>query len=301
MYSVVLILLAVAALPMVLASTRFAPKPMAVLAVLGCVLPLLLPASFPLLRAATATLAGLFLVKTLQLLAKHEHPRGYLDSVLFLAIPAVVRWEQPRRPNLVRARRSLFTGLAQLALAFALMQLGLLVAVRNPLQLVNTLVIIYLCLAGSFNLLVVPLALRGLDFDDPFHNPIAARTPAEFWGKRWNTWVNHMLYRYVFLHAGGRDRPARAVFAAFTVSGLLHELIVFAGTGAFSGWMGGFFLVQSVLVLATSHPRMRGLAQRLPRLSWALTLALMLFTGVLFVRGAAGIDPTDAWRRCCLS
>lgn len=30
-----------------------------------------------------------------------------------------------------------------------------------------------------------------------------------------------------------------------------------------------------------------------------LTLLLMAASGVLFVRGAAGIDPTDSWLRCC--
>jgi len=160
---------------------------------------------------------------------------------------------------------------------------------------------IYLALAGVFNLLVVPLSLRGLAHEDPFDRPYRARTPGEFWGRRWNTWVNHMLYRYAFAPAGGKLHPARAVFAAFAVSAILHEAIVFAGTLRFSGWMSAFFLAQGVLVILTSHAQVRAFAKCWPRLSWALTLLVMLASGVLFVRGAEGIDPSQAWNRCCAS
>jgi len=147
---------------------------------------------------------------------------------------------------------------------------------------------------------VVSLSLRGLDYDDPFDNPLAARTPGEFWGRRWNTWVSHMLYRYVFLPSGGRRHPVRGTLAAFAVSGALHEGFVVVGTLGFSGWMGGFFLLQGALVAATSHSRpFRRLARRAPLATWAFTIVLMLATGTLFVRGADGIEPSDAWRRCC--
>jgi len=104
--TVLTILLAIAAMPSMLALTRAQPRVMRVLAVLACVLPLALPPAFPLLRAATATLTGLFLVKSLQWLAGHEQPRGYLDTLLFLSIPAVVRWDEPRVPDLPRATRN---------------------------------------------------------------------------------------------------------------------------------------------------------------------------------------------------
>jgi len=265
------------------------------------VLPLALPPAFPLLRAATATLTGLFLVKSLQWLAGHEQPRGYLDTLLFLSIPAVVRWDEPRVPDLPRATRNFGYGLLQLAGVLALLELGRHIPIGQPIQLLVTMVGIYLALAGVFNLLVVPLSLRGLAHEDPFDRPYRARTPGEFWGRRWNTWVNHMLYRYAFAPAGGKLHPARAVFAAFAVSAILHEAIVFAGTLRFSGWMSAFFLAQGVLVILTSHAQVRAFAKCWPRLSWALTLLVMLASGVLFVRGAEGIDPSQAWNRCCAS
>lgn len=64
--------------------------------------------------------------------------------------------------------------------------------------------------------------------------------------------------------------------------------------------MAAFFLVQGLLVVATSRSRsFRRLAKRAPLLTWALTLLSMLTTGVMLVRGADGVDPSDAWRRCC--
>ena len=85
----------------------------------------------------------------------------------------------------------------------------------------------------------------------------------------------------------------------FVISAVLQEGIVFAALLRFSGWMGAFFLVQGALVLGTSHPRVRAWSQAHPRASWALTLLAMAITGVMFVRGGAGIEPSDSWLRCC--
>lgn len=187
-----------------------------------------------------------------------------------------------------------------LPLAPGMVLLATVPVILAPVQLITTQVGIYLALAGACNLAVVTLALRGLDFDDPFDNPLVVRSPREFWGRRWNTWVNHMLYRYVFVPSGGWRRPVRGTLAAFAVSGALHEGFVVVGTREFTGWMGGFFLAQGVLVAATSQSRwFRRLVRHAPALTWVFTLVAALTTGVMLVRGADGIDPSEAWRRCC--
>jgi hypothetical protein len=267
---------------------------------LACALPFFLPTAEPFFRAAVALLTWLLLVKTLQYTAGHEKPMGFVDLLQFLTIPAVVRWETPRRKDPHRIWKALSKGLGQLALALLLMIAVLQLDRTHPIQLITTQIGIYLSLAGACNLVVVTLAMRGLDFDDPFDNPLAARSPGEFWGRRWNTWVNHMLYRYVFVPSGGWRRPVRGTLAAFAVSGALHEGFVVVGTREFTGWMAGFFLVQGVLVAVTSQSRsFRRLARHAPALTWTFTLMALLTTGVMLVRGADGIDPSDAWRRCC--
>ncbi len=293
-------LLLLVTVPVILSLSRDRHGVMRLGALSACALPFLLPDNEPFFRAAAAILTWLFLVKTLQYTAGHEKPSGFVDLVQFLTIPAVVRWEAPRRKDQRRIGQTLLRGLVQLGLALLLMLAVLQLDRTHLVQLVTTQIGIYLSLAGVCNLAVVTLALRGLDYDDPFDNPLAARTPGEFWGRRWNTWVNHMLYLYVFVPLGGRRKPLRGTLAAFAISGALHEGFVVVGTRDVTGWMGGFFLVQGVLVVATSQsPSFRRLARRAPVLTWAFTLMAMLTTGIMLVRGADGIDPSNAWHRCC--
>ena len=88
--------------------------------------------------------------------------------------------------------------------------------------------------------------------------------------------------------------------AAFAVSGAFHEAFTAVATLTVSGWIGGFFLVQGTLVAATSRvSAFRRLARRVPAVAWAGTVLAMLATGTMLVRGAEGIDPSHAWRRCC--
>jgi hypothetical protein len=289
-----------AALPVTLSLLWHWRRLMCVVALAGCALPFLLPTSEPTLRACAALLTWLFLIKALQYAAGHEEPQGTVDVLQFLVIPAVVRWRNPRRPDLKRAGLGLATGLLQCALACLLIILVLRVDSRSPVQLITIQIGIYLGLAGTCNLATTSLSLRGLDYDDPFDSPLLARSPTEFWGRRWNTWVHHMLYRYVFRPSGGRHHPVRGTLAAFAVSGAFHEGFAAVGTQAVSGWIGGFFVVQGVLVAASSQWRaFRRLARRAPALAWAATLLVMLATGIMLVRGAEGIDPSHAWRRCC--
>lgn len=293
-------MLAIAATLAALILLRNRPRAMCGVALAACVLPLLLPTSDPLLRAGTALLTWLFLVKTLQFAARHEAPTGVFDLLLFLTIPAVVRWQAARRPDYARALRSVVRGLGQLALMGLLTLTVISLDARNPVQLITTQVGIYLALAGVLNIAAATLSARGLDYDDPFDNPLAARTPAEFWSRRWNTWVSHMLHRYVFLPAGGRRHPLRGTLAAFAASAALHEGFVVVGLLTVSGWMGAYFLLQGVLVAVTSRWRpFRRLAREVPALGWLVTLAVLLASGTLLVRGADGLDPSQGWRRCC--
>ena len=293
------LLFVLVALPVVLALLGSSRAWMRAIAVMSCLLPFLLPAAEPFFRAAAALLTWLLLVKTLQYTAGHEKPQGFADLIQFLFIPAVVRWEQPRRKDTARAGRTAITSTLQLALAFLLMVMVLELDRHTQVQVITTELGIYLCLAGVCNLGAASLALRGLDYDDPFDNPLAARTPGEFWGRRWNTWVNHMLYRYVFVPSRGRRHPVRGTLA-FTASAALHEGFVVVGTREFTGWTGGFFLVQGVLVAATSQSRwFRRLSRRAPSVTWAFTMIMMMITGVMLVRGVDRIDPSHAWERCC--
>ena len=268
-------------------------------ALTGCALPFLLPLSLPEVRAlATVFTLGLSF-RALQFAAGHVRPQGWVDFLFFVfSTFAVVRWKTPRRPDPRRAALAFGTCLLQLGLAWLLMRFVAQLDPHHPVQLVTAQLGLYLVVAAICNFSQVKLSLRGLDYDDAFNNPLASRTPAEFWGQRWNTLISHLLHRYVFLPAGGRRHPLRGVLAAFAASGVLHEVLVYMVTCKFSGSMFAYFGLQGVLVASTSRSRfVRRLARERPVIAWALTTLVMLGTGVLFVRGLDGADPSEAWRR----
>ena len=262
-------------------------------------LPFFVDPAAPFWRAFAALSALLLLVKSLQLAHGHERPPGARDTLRFFVIPAVVRWDAPRRPDRAGALRALAVVAAQLALVAAIQWALAQHDARPVLHLVAAELCIYLLVSGLLNGLAATLTWHGIDHDRPFGTPLLARTPAEFWGRHWNTWVNHLLYRHVFLPAGGRRHPVRGTLAAFAASAAFHEYLVDVGTLRFSGWMAAYFLVQGLLVVATATKRVRRFARRAPRAAWALTLVVMLATGALFVRGAEGVDPSRSWERCC--
>ena len=181
------------------------------MALVSCALPFFLPLSAPFSRCFAAVFTCLFLVKALQFSAGHVRPQGRFEFLLFLLSYVVVRWETPRRPDRLRAARTLFTGLFHLGLAWLLRDLVLRLDGHNPVQLFTSQLGVYLLAAGFCNLTSVKFSLRGLDHDDGFNNPFASVSPSEFWGQRWNNWISELLHRYVFLPSGGRRHPLRGM------------------------------------------------------------------------------------------
>lgn len=267
------------------------------LALAGCALPFFLPLSEPPLRFVAAILVCLLLVKALQFAADHVPLRNRTDFLIFLTTLAVVRWQNPRRPD---SRRALFVFLTGLCQAGLLALLALAVSrldAPGDVRLFATELGLYFAVAAWANFTTVKLCLRGLDHDDPFNHPLSALSPAEFWSRRWNTYISDLLHRYIFAPAGGRRHPARGLAATFAVSGAVHELLCFCATLRFNGGMLAFFFSQGALVIATSRSRVfRRITRRSPRLAWMLTIVLLSATGILFVRGLDGIDPSGAWR-----
>ncbi len=289
---------AVLLLPLALPLLRGHPRILWIVAVTGCIASFTVPEGSAGARSATFVTLFVFL-KSLQAAFGHEKPRDYLDFAFFLLMPVVVRWDTPRRPSVLRASWSVVLGACQVLIvrAFA----GELLGLRNPVAIViGTQLALYLLLAGWANVAVSMLRLRGLDYDAPFRSPILARTPAEFWGRRWNTWVSYMLHRYVFVPAGGRRHPIRGTLSAFAVSGLYHEAGALMFVGRVTGGLTLYFLLQGVVVAATSRSqRFRRLAHRIPFASGAITLTALLASGVVCFLAIDGVDPARTWQRCC--
>ena len=124
----------------------------------------------------------------------------------------------------------------------------------------------------------------GVRMSETFDAPFLARSPRDFWGRRWNLFVTRWAFRNVFVPAGGVRAGVRATMLVFLVSGLMHEYLVFTCGGGFGTKTGhtlAFFLLQGVGVVALGRSR----RHRLPRsAAILLQLAFMIATTPLFFR-----------------
>jgi len=122
---------------------------------------------------------------------------------------------------------------------------------------------------------------------DPMANPLAARTPAEFW-RRWNRPAQQFFNEYAFAPAGGPRRALVATLATFGASGLVHEYVFGAAIGEVQGYQIMFFGIQGCAAAMTLRIRPSGRA--LP--VWVAGTALFnLVTSVLFFRSIDAIVP----------
>jgi len=128
--------------------------------------------------------------------------------------------------------------------------------------------------------------LAGVHVDEIFDTPPLARSPRDFWGRRWNLFVHHFAARFVFLPLGGRRHPIVATFGVFACSGAMHEYFVFAtlgGVSRYTGTMMAFFALQGVAVVGEMVLRRRSRRARLPRAAAiALHIGWLTVTGPLF-------------------
>jgi Membrane bound O-acyl transferase family len=127
----------------------------------------------------------------------------------------------------------------------------------------------------------------GIAVAETFDVPPLARSPRDFWGRRWNLVVHDMVFRHVFLPLGGLRRPLRSTLGVFVISGLLHELFVVMALGRLPrhvGFMLLFFGLHGLAVMAQlAWDRGPGRRRRMARpLAVALHLGWMTLTAPIF-------------------
>jgi hypothetical protein len=147
----------------------------------------------------------------------------------------------------------------------------------------------YLAVSGFVDVLSGLAMQTGIAVAESFDVPPLARSPREFWGRRWNLVVSDLVFRHVFLPVGGLRRPVRATAWVFVISGLLHELFVLFVLGhpaRHAGFMMIFFGLHGLAVmvqLAWDRGRRRRRRQSMARpLAVALHLLWMTLTAPLF-------------------
>lgn len=150
---------------------------------------------------------------------------------------------------------------------------------------------IYFIVSGLADFLTGTTLLLGFATQEVFAAPFAARSPAEFWGRRWNLFVNHFFRRQIFLPLVKGGHTFRAATAVFLLSGLAHEYFVLVCVPVQSflpGYMTAFFALQGAAVVAGSWWRRHGARFAPDSVKVAMHFVWMACTVWLFVRP---IDP----------
>ncbi|CAD6264102.1 unnamed protein product [Miscanthus lutarioriparius] len=91
----------------------------------------------------------------------------------------------------------------------------------------------------------------GMDLEPQFDRPYLASSLRDFWSRRWNLMVPAILRPSVYDPVRARTGRAAGVMAAFLVSGLMHEVLVYYITlRSPTGEMTAFFLLHGASCVA---------------------------------------------------
>jgi hypothetical protein len=128
---------------------------------------------------------------------------------------------------------------------------------------------------------------------ETFVLPILARSPGDFWGRRWNLVFRNAAYRVLFQRTARRYGASAAGAAVFVWSIVAHEYLVVATLGGTRGDMALFFGLQGVMTLLLSRIR-RG--QPWPTfVAIGAHWAWMIATSPLFFLPILQIFPMERW------
>ncbi|MFA6133595.1 MAG: membrane bound O-acyl transferase family-domain-containing protein [Phycisphaerae bacterium] len=128
----------------------------------------------------------------------------------------------------------------------------------------------------------------GLNVEPIMHNPLLARSLADFWGRRWNRAFRDVvcpLFCHPLMPRFGRGG---ALIIGFLVSGLVHELVISFPSRSGFGGPTAYFLMQAFGVLIqrrlnTPHfVRHRVILSRISTFAF-LTAPLPLLYPALFI------------------
>ena len=257
--------------------------------------PCLVPPRNPLARALAAVNAVVLAVKLFDV--RHDVQRGtrpgWREFVAFLLNPFVhvrrclpAEPRPPIRSDLLSAAGGALGLVAGIILLRALLRIDW--AGRPFLaEHVAKVAAFFLAVLSGLALAAAAWRLLGGMARDFMANPVAARTPADFW-RRYNRNMHQFFLKDVLVSAGGLRHPARATLVVFGLSALIHEYLFSIAVGRVQGYQTAFFLLQGVAVAATARVTARGWAA----VPWvAATFGFNLASGVLFFASVNSLVP----------
>lgn len=278
-----------------------------------------MPGLYPRLIAVGLTIV--FCAKGLDLVRGSVRDPAMLESLprfmVWLIVPPESSWS-PDRAAIDRNRMEGWTrlrrALPKLAVCAALLWIHALwpAVHRHPWWSIQwNLWMLYAALSALADVVTGIVLLLGFAVAEVFDAPPLARSPRDFWSRRWNLYVHDVAYRHVFARFGGLRHPLRATLGVFAASGLMHEYLVWAVLGhrpQHAGAMLAFFLIHGVAVTIeiawTQHDRARrrragrprarllptGIAIPLHQL-WMTATAPLFFAALAEIFRGAGAGP----------
>ena len=137
---------------------------------------------------------------------------------------------------------------------------------------------------GVFAVLSAGWRLAGVPVRPLFRTPLCARSLTEFWSRRWNLAFSEMIQLTVYRPIAGMTNRNVARFAAFLVSGLLHELAISVPVRAGYGLPLAYFALHGMLVARERDDGNGHVPHRVWTLAW-LALPILLVFHLPFLRG----------------
>jgi hypothetical protein len=266
-------------------------------------LPFLLPEHAHLGRAVLTGYAVSLAMKLRLLVVGQADPEmlATLPRLLAWLVTPQASWWPRSHEELVATRRTaagrLLRSFAQAVLMLVVVAAKVQLAVRfdvrfdpgrygPPLLTAVEMLQFFLLLAALADGAAALAALAGIRTEAVFLEPIAARSPGDFWARRWNLVVHRFARQQIFLPVARRLGPLTAVALTFGASGIMHEYVVLASVGL-SGYQPGlmlaFFALQALAVVLTSGLDRAGRRRPMPHVvAAALHLGWLLATAPLF-------------------
>ncbi len=154
---------------------------------------------------------------------------------------------------------------------------------------------------GYAQLLSASLRLLGFDVDPLFDEPLKSVSCHDFWSRRWNLAFVQMNQIILMPALRSRMPVGLALFTAFLVSGLLHEIGISYAAG--TGWGGPllYFTLQGIWFVVEHHLRYHKVNPLILRMAaWVVILLPLplIFTDAF---RAAFIVPLFAWLHAALT
>ncbi|MEX0586334.1 MAG: MBOAT family protein, partial [Pirellulales bacterium] len=134
---------------------------------------------------------------------------------------------------------------------------------------------------GLFHVLSCLWRTLGMQAEPIMHWPVASKSLAEFWGRRWNRAFRDLTHRFLFRPLAYRVGPAKALLLGFFVSGVLHDAVISVPAGGGYGLPTCFFMVQGLgmLVERSSMGKRIGLGRGV--IGWGFCAVIVVLPSVL--------------------